>query len=73
MIDDAVPATCGNGVIAMALLVGWRPCTSGMAMHSTMVNNQKFGMPPPVNATAVIATVTPIPISDTRRTRDTAP
>jgi len=51
MMADAVPATCGNGVMATVLQFGLRPCAIGMAMATAMANTQKFGLPPLVRAT----------------------
>lgn len=62
MMDDAVPATCGNGSIASELLFGDSPCTSGSTTHSANVNSQKLGCPSPVKETATspIAATTPM-------------
>ena len=55
MTDDAVPAMCGNGVMAAVLARGPRPWATGMSKARVMAKIQKLGLPPLVNDTSTKA------------------
>ena len=73
MIADAVPATCGNGVMAAVLQFGVRPCAIGTTAAIASENTQKLGLPPLVNETASSASDATTPSTAIRRTSRSRP